>query len=210
METLSSIRFVDIVDILIVTALVTVAIVWIRRTRVDRIALIFILLAGLYIVARLAGLSLLSGLFEGSLALYVLVAVVIFQKELRRFFEGIAGWGLGRPSRSAKYDPTDLLVECLSTLSQRAIGALIVLPGGESIEGHVEGGIDLDGKLSRPLLYSIFDPNSVGHDGAVVVDGDRVTKFSVHSICGILRSIKATSYASFFTASRASWPLPKE
>jgi hypothetical protein len=55
-----------------------------------------------------------------------------------------------------------------------------VLPGKESIEGHVEGGVELDGKLSRPLLHSIFDPSSVGHDGAVVLEGDRISKFSVH------------------------------
>lgn len=180
METLSAIRFVDFVDILLVTALVTLTIVWVRKTRAGRIALGLILLAGLYIVARLVGLSLLSGLFEGSLAIFVLIAVVIFQRELRRFFEGVAAWGLGRHSRSAKYDPTDLLVECLSSFARRRIGALIILPGKEPIEGHVEGGIDLDGRLSRPLLYSIFDPNSAGHDGAVVLDGDRVTKFSVH------------------------------
>ena len=180
MDTLSNIRFVDVVDILLVTALITVTIVWIRRTRVGRIAAIFILLAGLYIVARVVGLSLLSGLFEGSFALFVLIAVVILQKELRRFFEGIAGWGLGRQSRVAEYNPTDLLVECLSTFERRGIGALVVLPGKESIEGHVEGGIELDGRLSRPLLHSIFDPNSVGHDGAVVLDGERVARFSVH------------------------------
>jgi uncharacterized protein (TIGR00159 family) len=180
METLSDIRFVDVVDVLIVTALVTVAIVWIRKTRIGRIAVMFILLASLYIVARMAGLSLLSGLFEGSFALLVLIAVVIFQKELRRFFEGIADWGLGRRSRTAEYNPADLLVECLSTFERSGIGALIVLPGKEPIDGHVDGGVELEGRLSRPLLYSIFDPHSVGHDGAVLLDGERVTKFSVH------------------------------
>jgi uncharacterized protein (TIGR00159 family) len=180
METLSNIRFVDVVDVLIVTALITVAIVWIRKTRIGRIAVIFILLASLYIVARMAGLTLLSRLFEGSFALLVLVAVVIFQKELRRFFEGIAEWGSRRKLQSAEYNPTDLLVECLSTFARRGLGALIVLPGKEPIEGHVEGGVELKGRLSRPLLYSIFDPHSAGHDGALVFDGERVTRFSVH------------------------------
>jgi uncharacterized protein (TIGR00159 family) len=180
MENLFTVRLVDLVDILLVTALVTVAIIWVRKTRAGRIALGLIILGGFYIVARLAGLSLLSGLFEGSLAIFVLIAVVIFQKELRRFFEGVAAWGLGGRSRRAQYNPSDLLVECLSTFSRRRIGALIVLPDKESIDGHVEGGVELDGKLSRPLLHSIFDPSSVGHDGAVVLEGDRVSRFAVH------------------------------
>jgi hypothetical protein len=59
-------------------------------------------------------------------------------------------------------------------------GALIVLPGREPIERHVAGGIPLDGRISEPLLLSLFDPSSPGHDGAVTVEGDRVTRFAVH------------------------------
>jgi hypothetical protein len=59
-------------------------------------------------------------------------------------------------------------------------GALLVFPGSEPVEGHVEGGIALDARLSEPLLLSLFDPHSPGHDGAVIVQGDRLTRFAVH------------------------------
>lgn len=180
MESLSSIRFIDVIDMLLVAILIAVAIVWIRRTRASRIALGFVLLVGLYLLARVMGFAMLSGLFQGSLAVFLLMAVVIFQKELRRSFEGVVTWGLERRVRGDAYDLTDLLVECLTNLADRRIGALVVLPGAEPIEGRIEGGNELNGRLSRPLLYSIFDPHSPGHDGAVILEGDRVLKFSSH------------------------------
>jgi hypothetical protein len=55
-----------------------------------------------------------------------------------------------------------------------------VLPGREPLDRHVEGGISLQGKLSEALLLSLFDPNSPGHDGAVVLVGSRVERFGAH------------------------------
>jgi hypothetical protein len=48
------------------------------------------------------------------------------------------------------------------------------------VDSHVEGGLPLDARLSEPLLLSLFDPNSPGHDGAVIVSGDRLARFAVH------------------------------
>jgi hypothetical protein len=77
-------------------------------------------------------------------------------------------------------DAVDTLVRSLATLAQQRRGALIVLPGREPLESHLDGGIALDGRLSEPLLLSLFDPHSPGHDGAVLVEGERVTRFAVH------------------------------
>ena len=57
---------------------------------------------------------------------------------------------------------------------------MVVLPGQQPISRHIQGGIELEGRLSVPLLKSIFDPHSPGHDGAVLVEGDRVTRFAAH------------------------------
>jgi hypothetical protein len=78
-------------------------------------------------------------------------------------------------------------------------GALIVLPGREPIERHVAGGVDLDGRLSEPLLLSLFDPHSPGHDGAALVDGGRVTRFAVHlplSTDGVQLAGRGTRHAA--------------
>jgi hypothetical protein len=57
---------------------------------------------------------------------------------------------------------------------------LIVLPGREPLNRHITGGTQVDAELSEPLLLSIFDVHSPGHDGAVIVSGNRVRQFGVH------------------------------
>ncbi len=58
-------------------------------------------------------------------------------------------------------------------LGSERIGALMVFPGKHPIGRHISGGIELGGTISVPLLKSIFDPHSPGHDGAVIIEGDR-------------------------------------
>ena len=65
-------------------------------------------------------------------------------------------------------------------MAAKKIGALIVLPGELPLEGIVEGGFVLEGRVSLPLILSIFDPTSPGHDGAMIIDNNRVKKFGVH------------------------------
>ncbi len=74
----------------------------------------------------------------------------------------------------------DALARVATTLSAQRTGALIVLPGREPLERHIEGGIPLGGRLSEPLLFSIFDASSPGHDGAVIVRGHVVERFAAH------------------------------
>jgi len=71
-------------------------------------------------------------------------------------------------------------VEGVSDLAARKVGAIIVIQGSDPLERHLKGGNELDGKLSQPLLSSIFDPHSLGHDGAVIVQGGRVARFGCH------------------------------
>jgi hypothetical protein len=107
--------------------------------------------------------------------------VVIFQEELRQFFERIAVWSLARKRVPALGSHTsDILVRTLSDLAKEHVGALMVIRGNDPLERHITGGIPLDGKLSGPLLKSIFDPHSPGHDGAVLVEQDCITRFAAH------------------------------
>jgi len=105
---------------------------------------------------------------------------VVFQDDLRRLFEGIAVWGLRRGAPHPPPDVEQALVEVIMKLAQNRIGALVVLPGREPLERHVDGGMHLDGRLSEPLLLSLFDPASAGHDGAIVVRANKVVRFGAH------------------------------
>jgi diadenylate cyclase len=119
--------------------------------------------------------------FQGFFAIFLIMIVVIFQEELRQFFERIAVWSFTRKQVPALGSNTaDILVRTLSDLAKEHVGALIVIRGNDPLERHITGGIPLEGKLSGPLLKSIFDPHSPGHDGAVLVEQDCITRFAAH------------------------------
>ena len=113
----------------------------------------------------------------------LVVLVILFQAEIRRGFDRVAGWGTLRelrPKTAALIDKADALVEATFTLASQKSGAIIVLSGREPLDRHIHGGIELSGRISKPILYSIFDPSSAGHDGAVIVERDRIEKFGAH------------------------------
>ncbi len=179
-EALLSVRWAELVDLAVVWLMVWAGIAWLRATPA-RLALAGLgILVAIYLVARQLGLVLTTWILQGFAAVSVLVAVVVFQQDLRRLFEQIAALGLRRKLLKAGPDAIDTLVRAVAKLAEQRRGALIVLPGRESIESHVEGGLVLNAHVTEPLLLSLFDPHSPGHDGAVIFVGDRATRFAVH------------------------------
>jgi uncharacterized protein (TIGR00159 family) len=179
-EALLSVRWAELVDLAVVWLMVWAGIAWLRTTPA-RLALVGLgILVAIYLVARQLGLVLTTWILQGFAAVAVLIAVVVFQQDLRRLFEQIAALGLRRRLLLAGPDAIDTLLRAIVNLAEHRRGALIVLPGGEPIESHVEGGVVLNANVTEPLLLSLFDPHSPGHDGAVIFSGERATKFAVH------------------------------
>jgi uncharacterized protein (TIGR00159 family) len=120
-------------------------------------------------------------IFQAFFAAFLVMMVVIFQEELRHLFEQIALWSMGRRAHPTLRTTTaDALVRAVADLARDHLGALIVLKGRDPLERHITGGIPLDGRVSEPLLKSLFEPHSPGHDGAVLVENNRVTHFAAH------------------------------
>jgi diadenylate cyclase len=179
-EALLSVRLAELVDLVVVWAMVWAGIAWLRTTSA-RLALAGLgILVAIYLVAQQLGLVLTTWILQSFAAVAVLVAIVVFQQDLRRLFEQIAVLGFRRRLPAARSDAVDMLVRAIANLADHRRGALIVLPGREAVEGHVEGGLPLDGEITEPLLLSLFDPHSPGHDGAVIVSGNRAMRFAVH------------------------------
>ena len=65
-------------------------------------------------------------------------------------------------------------------MAQKKVGALIILPGKESIEQYSTTGVDLDARISKPLLLNLFNTATPTHDGAIVIAENRIKKFSVY------------------------------
>lgn len=178
-----SLRIQDIFDIAIISVMLSVLLVWFRD-RASRFVFVGISLLGIvYILARFFQLYLTTIVLQGFFAILLFVLVVIFQEDLRRFFEYIASWGIMKksaPSATANKGSAEIIARTVANLARRKIGALIVIQGIEPLDRHLRGGNALDGALSQPLLESIFDPHSAGHDGAVLIDGNRVVRFGCH------------------------------
>ena len=171
----------DVIDILVVTVLLYTATAWLRQTRAAFVIRGIFILAAVYIVARYLDLQLTAWLFQGFFAIFLIIIVVIFQEELRQIYERIAVWSLAtKPPRPLRSDAVDILIGTLADLAKEKIGALVVVEGHDPIDRHIMGGIELGGKISEPLLKSVFDPHSPGHDGAVIIENDRISRFAAH------------------------------
>lgn len=177
-----NVRPIDLFDIGLVALILYSVLVWFRRTASRRALTGLFALGAVYFSARVLDLYLTSLIFHTGFAVLLILLVVVFQDDLRRMLEGVANWSFINPAGPEGSDRTnvDALVEAVFHLASIREGALIVLPGREAVERHLSGGIALNGQMSLPLLYSLFDPSSPGHDGAVVIRNARIERFAVH------------------------------
>ncbi len=175
---LKAVGLSDLLDIAMVTVIIYALLVWFKRTKTAFVALGLLMLAALYALARVMGMTMTVWIFQGFFAVLIIAIVIIFQEELRHIFERIALLGLiPREEAVSSPEQVEILVRSLSDLARDRIGALVVLRGRDPLDRHVEGGWELHGELSEALIKSIFDSHSLGHDGAVTIERGRVTRF---------------------------------
>jgi len=179
----NSLRIQDVFDIMIIWVMMSVMLIWFKE-RASRFVFIGIGLLGIiYLIARFFQLYLTTAVLQGFFAILLFVLVVIFQEDFRRFFEKLALWGRF-PHKFFEQRPIDqnseVIALAVSNLSRKHVGALIVIKGEDLLDRHLNGGVPLNGMISQPLLESIFDPHSIGHDGAVVIEGNQIAQFGCH------------------------------
>ena len=180
LRAFTELRLSDAADVAIVALLLWALIVWLRHTRarfaIAGLGIVFCL----YLLAQQLGLQLTVWLFQGFFAAAALVMIVVFQDDLRRLFERIAVAGLRRRRPRPAPDTVTSVVDAVVELGRSRVGALIVIPGRDPLDRYLEGGVYLRGRASEALLASLFDPHSAGHDGAILLEGNEVTRFGVH------------------------------
>lgn len=156
----------------------------IRDTRALRLVIGVTLLYGVYVLAQLLGLQLLSQILQAGAVVGLFALVVVFQPELRRALErlghvGSLGWMLA-PGQPGPIDHVAAEVARAATgFAQDRHGALIVLERETGLEDFCETGVMMHADLSAELLRTIFMPRSPLHDGAAIVRGDRVVAAGV-------------------------------
>jgi diadenylate cyclase len=178
-----NLRIQDIFDIAIISIMISAVLIWFKD-RASRFVFIGISVLGfIYVIARFFQLYLTTVVLQGFFAILLFVLVVIFQEDLRRFFERLAILGRGRRKVQTivPYNHTaEIIAQVVADFSRKRIGALIVIQGKDPLDRHLSGGTELNGAVSQPLLESLFDPHSIGHDGASIIDGNTVVRFGCH------------------------------
>lgn len=164
-----------ILDVLVVSALIYRGMLLIRGTRAAPMLGGMSLIVLVYFLAKPLGLVTLGWILSNFLSSIILVVVVIFQDEIRRGLTKVGIQRLFRRGAKPVFDKSieDITLVC-SRFSELRIGAIIVLQREVGLDEFVEDSVLLDANVSRKLLFSIFLKESPLHDGAVVIEGDRI------------------------------------
>jgi len=172
--------FKNILDITIIAFLIYILVMLFIKVKSTPIIVGVLVIILLYGASTFLNLTLTQIVLKPFFGIFLVILAVVFQKELRRFFEMIGVLGLRQKIHIPKESTLKIISDTIWKLADSRTGALFVFPGRESFERHLEGGFALDGVISESLLLSIFDESSPGHDGAVIIEGDKIKSFAVH------------------------------
>jgi diadenylate cyclase len=166
----------DLVDILVVSVLIYELLKLIRGTRAVQMALGGGVLVALFYGSRWAHLETVNWLVRNLVGYLVFAVIVLFQSDIRRALAHLGRAPFFRyfAKPESAEESIEELVVAASMLSAQHIGAIIAIERQIGLRNYIEGGIPLDAVLTYDLLLSVFQPSSPLHDGAVIVQDDRV------------------------------------
>lgn len=163
----------DVVQIVIVAVGVYYILRLLARTRAMQMLFGFLLLAVIYFVARLLGLTLIGTILEYTFQYGVIAALIVFQPELR---SALARLGRNRMLRlfnkMEESEVVEELVEGVERLSRAKIGGIIAIQREVGLDEYADTGTRIQARVSADIVVSIFAPYGPLHDGAVLVSGD--------------------------------------
>ncbi|MEM7479971.1 MAG: diadenylate cyclase CdaA [Acidobacteriota bacterium] len=174
-EFFATVGWRDVLDIFAVAIVIYYLLLLIRGTRAVQTLLGIVFVGLVYYAARLAGLETLRQILESLLLLLPIAIIILFQHEIRQALANFGRnplWGI---AKQAKVESTfQEIVLAATSLAARRVGALIVIERLEGLRNFIENGISLDSEMSYNLLINIFSPDTPLHDGAVIVQDDRI------------------------------------
>jgi diadenylate cyclase len=174
MEIFEFISYKDLLDILGVSLFVYGVLYFLRITKGIQILKGLVLLALIWALASLLDLKTVSTIFEKLWTVGLFSLVVIFQPEIRKALSRLGQATKLTSSKPLEERLVERLVRACAFMSERQIGALIVIERNQDLESLLEGCVTIDAVVSVELLITLFDPLTPLHDGAVVIRGDRI------------------------------------
>ncbi|MBR2326489.1 MAG: diadenylate cyclase CdaA [Alistipes sp.] len=174
--------FIDFLDIFLVAGLLFVIYKAVRGTNAPYIMVGIIMVYLGWVIVRALNMELLSTILGQIISVGVIALLVIFQPELRRFLFTIGRrqkefdfiyrfFSFGRKENNTDTSP---IVSACMDMSEEKVGALIVFRRNDDLEYLIEGGIPIDAKITTSIIKNIFFKNTPLHDGAIVIDNNRI------------------------------------
>jgi diadenylate cyclase len=161
-------------DILLVAVLIYQVLVMIRGTRAAPMLMGLAVVAGAFYLASIGELTTLNWVVSRMLPYVVFALIVVFQSEIRHILADLGRRLSFLRGNDAGSDAYDDIVLAANLFSQHQTGALVVIERRIGLRTHIESGVPLDARLSYDLLATIFRPSAPLHDGAVIVQKDRI------------------------------------
>jgi diadenylate cyclase len=170
----SHLTVISVIDILLVAIIIYEFLALIRGTRAALILIGLSIVALAFYVSRLGELVTLNWLISRALPYAVFALIVIFVPEIRQALARLGRRMTLARSAAAEADAYDDIALAANLFSQNQTGALIVIQREIGLRTYIESGVVLDAHLSYDLLATLFRPSAPLHDGAVIIQGDRV------------------------------------
>jgi diadenylate cyclase len=167
---------IDLIDVGIVAFGVYWLLLLIRGTRAVQILIGLLILLAMSPISKRLQLVTVDFILENFLSSAVLIIIVLFQHDIRRALARV-GRGVFRGiSHTEESQIMEEIVRAAQTLAQKRVGALFVLERETQLNDLIQAGVTIDAAVTDDLLVSIFLPYSPLHDGAVVIEGGRITQ----------------------------------
>jgi diadenylate cyclase len=196
----------DILDITVMSVILYRLLLIIKGTK----AVQMLLGLGVFLLASVASryleLFTVDWMVQSFWAQIVLAMIVLFQPEIRRALAHVGEAQFLSFTTAEELKSHEEIVRAAVSLSNKKIGALIVVERETSLKDFIEVGTPLDAKVSRELLLSIFHPTSPIHDGAVIIKGNRIAAAG----CFLPITLSAEVSKAFGTRHRAGIGLTEE
>lgn len=164
---------VHIVDILAVAYIFYRLLLLFKGTRATRILIGIAILGAVTIISRAINLPTLSWLLERFWLPGIIIVAIVFQPELRSLFIQLGTAKLPRRLDAEKGYVKELL-DAISEMSSKKIGGIFVFEREVGLREFIESGTILNADITKELILCIFNPKSVLHDGAVIIQDGRI------------------------------------
>ena len=170
----------DALDIFVVAFIAYEFLKLIRHTRAVQIGIGAVLVVAMYYLSEVAMLRTVNWFVGNLLSYVVFAAIVLFQADLRRVLSRLGRASLFRhfTRRGTTGEMVEEIVTAAGMLSERRIGALIAIEKDIGLRTYIDSGIYLDARVTYDLLVSVFQSESPLHDGAVIIQENRVAAAS--------------------------------